>query len=91
MHPCLPVSLHNLLTHLRGHLLARVHRRLADLALPLLAVLLVILGVQFVVMGLLAELTTRTYYETQGLRVYRVREVVGREAESSADWADLAD
>ena len=44
MHPCLPVSLHNLLTHLRGHLLARVHRRLADLALPLLAALLVGIG-----------------------------------------------
>ena len=65
--------------------------RIGDRPLLLLAVLLVILGVQFVVMGLLAELTTRTYYETQGLRVYRVREVVGREAESSADWADLAD
>jgi hypothetical protein len=38
------VSLHNLLTHLRGHLLARVHRRLADLALPLLAALLVGIG-----------------------------------------------
>ena len=57
--------------------------RIGDRPLLLLGVLLVILGVQFVVMGLLAELTTRTYYETQGLRVYRVREVVGRE--SSAD------
>ncbi len=54
--------------------------RIGDRPLLLLAVLLVILGVQFVVMGLLAELTTRTYYETQGLRVYRVREVVGQEA-----------
>ncbi len=65
--------------------------RIGDRPLLLLAVLLVILGVQFVVMGLLAELTTRTYYETQGLRVYRVREVVGREDVSSAEWADLAD
>jgi len=46
--------------------------------LLLLAVLLVILGVQFVVMGLIAELTVRTYYETQNLRVYRVREIVGK-------------
>ena len=65
--------------------------RIGDRPLLLLAVLLVIIGVQFVVMGLIAELTTRTYYETQGLRVYRVREVVGREAESSTDWADSAD
>jgi glycosyltransferase involved in cell wall biosynthesis len=60
--------------------------RIGDRPLLLLAVLLVIIGVQFVVMGLIAELVTRTYYETQGLRVYRVREVVGRE--SSADLAD---
>ncbi len=45
--------------------------------LLLLAVLLIILGVQFIVMGLIAELIVRTYYESQGLRVYRVREVVG--------------
>ena len=63
--------------------------RIGDRPLLLLAVLLVIIGVQFVVMGLIAELVTRTYYETQGLRVYRVREVVGQE--SSADGADLAD
>ena len=65
--------------------------RIGDRPLLLLAVLLVIIGVQFVVMGLIAELVTRTYYETQGLRVYRVREVVGREDVSSAEWADLAD
>ena len=63
--------------------------RIGDRPLLLLAVLLVIIGVQFVVMGLIAELVTRTYYETQGLRVYRVREVVRQE--SSADGADLAD
>ena len=52
--------------------------RIGDRPLLLLAVLLVIIGVQFIVMGLIAELTTRTYYETQGLRVYRVREIIGR-------------
>lgn len=51
--------------------------RIGDRPLLLLAVLLVILGVQFVVMGLIAELTVRTYYETQNLRVYRVKEIVG--------------
>ncbi|HQF71641.1 MAG TPA: hypothetical protein PLH39_10220, partial [Promineifilum sp.] len=52
--------------------------RIGDRPLLLLAVLLVIIGVQFVVMGLIAELTVRTYYETQDLRVYRVREIIGR-------------
>lgn len=60
--------------------------RIGDRPLLLLAVLLIILGVQFLVMGLIAELTVRTYYETQDLRVYRVKEVIGRD--SSADSAD---
>ena len=50
---------------------------IGDRPLLLLAVLLVILGVQFIVMGLIAELMVRTYYETQDLRVYRVKEIVG--------------
>jgi glycosyltransferase involved in cell wall biosynthesis len=51
---------------------------IGDRPLLLLAVLLVILGVQFIVMGLLAELIVRTYYESQDLRVYRVNEIIGR-------------
>lgn len=50
--------------------------QIGDRPLLLLGVLLVILGVLFLVMGLIAELIVRTYYESQGLRVYRVREVV---------------
>jgi glycosyltransferase involved in cell wall biosynthesis len=45
-----------------------------------LSILLVILGVQFMVMGLLAELLVRTYYETQNKSVYYVQEVIGRDA-----------
>ncbi len=52
---------------------------IGDRPLLLLAVLLVILGVQFIVMGLIAELIVRTYYESQNLRVYRINEVIGRE------------
>ncbi len=44
-----------------------------------LGILLVILSVQFLVMGLIAELMVRTYYETQNKSVYRVRAVYGRE------------
>jgi hypothetical protein len=40
---------------------------------------LIILGAQFLVMGLLAELIVRTYYESQNKPVYHVREVLGEE------------
>jgi glycosyltransferase involved in cell wall biosynthesis len=43
----------------------------------LLAVLLVFIGVQFITIGLLAELQTRAYHETQDKATYAVRETVG--------------
>jgi dolichol-phosphate mannosyltransferase len=46
--------------------------------LLILAVLLVVTGVQLFCFGLLAELLMRTYHESQGRPIYRVREVVGR-------------
>ncbi len=49
---------------------------IGDRPLLTLAMLLVILGVQFVGMGLLGELIVRTYYESQGKSIYVVREVV---------------
>ena len=42
--------------------------------LLLLAALLVILGVQMISMGLLAEMITRTYYEAQNKPIYMIRE-----------------
>lgn len=48
--------------------------RIGDRPLLTLAVLLMILGVQFLVMGLLAELMVRTYHESQGKPIYYVRE-----------------
>jgi glycosyltransferase involved in cell wall biosynthesis len=44
--------------------------------LLLLAVFLAIVGVQFILMGLLAELSIRTYHESQGKSVYVVREII---------------
>lgn len=44
--------------------------------LLLLAVLLVVIGVQLVTMGLLAEISIRTYHESQNKPIYIVREVV---------------
>ena len=42
----------------------------------MLAVLLIVLGVQFIVLGLLAEVITRTYHEAQNKPIYVVREVI---------------
>ncbi len=40
----------------------------------LIAVFLAILGVNFIVMGLLAELIVRTYHESQGKPIYHIRD-----------------
>jgi hypothetical protein len=44
--------------------------------LLILAVVLLVTGVQLFSVGLLAELLMRTYHESQGRPIYRVREVV---------------
>lgn len=49
-----------------------VHRN----PLILLAVFLFLLGVQFILLGLLAELQMRTYYESQNKPVYTIAELV---------------
>jgi glycosyltransferase involved in cell wall biosynthesis len=45
-----------------------------------LAVLLIVVGVQFISLGLIAEMMTRTYHETQNKPIYAVREIVKRDA-----------
>ena len=45
-----------------------------------LAVLLIVVGVQFVVMGLLGELLVRVYHESQQKPIYMVKRVDGRPA-----------
>lgn len=53
--------------------------------LLLLAVFLAIVGVQFILMGLLAELSIRTYHESQGKTTYVVREIIeGAQASKAA-------
>jgi len=49
---------------------------IANRPLLLLAVLLVVVGVQMISMGLLGELVVRTYHETQGKPIYAIREIV---------------
>lgn len=48
--------------------------------LLLLAILLIVLGVQFIMMGLLAELSVRIYYESQDKPIYIVRERLDKSA-----------
>jgi glycosyltransferase involved in cell wall biosynthesis len=50
--------------------------RLANRPLVLLAILMAVVGVQFVSLGLLGEMMVRTYHESQAKPIYRVREVV---------------
>jgi len=44
--------------------------------LPLLCVLLIVLGSLSILMGFLAEILTRTYYESQGKPTYQIKEVL---------------
>ena len=50
---------------------------LAERPALLLAILLVMIGVQFITMGLLGELVVRTYHESQDKPIYTVRDELG--------------
>ena len=51
------------------------HEDIGNRPALLLAVLLILVGFQFVTMGLLAELQARTYYEAQGKPIYAIRAI----------------
>lgn len=52
---------------------------LSERPLLLLGVLLIVVGVQFFSFGLIAELLSRTYHESQGKRPYALRQVLAGE------------
>ncbi|HHL39512.1 MAG TPA: glycosyltransferase [Deltaproteobacteria bacterium] len=54
------------------------HEDIGTRPLLLLAILLLILGVQIIVMGLLGEMLARTYHESQNKKIFVVRKVLGR-------------
>lgn len=54
---------------------------IGDRPLLLLGAMLIILGAQFLAMGLVAELVMRGYYEGSGKRPYAIREILGTEDE----------
>lgn len=52
---------------------------LANRPLLLLAILLIFIGLQFVTLGLLAELQSRTYHETQNKPTYFIRRILKKQ------------
>jgi len=54
---------------------------LADRPLLLLAVLLIIIGIQFITIGLLAEIMARAYHESSEKSIYFIREIVDSESD----------
>jgi glycosyltransferase involved in cell wall biosynthesis len=64
---------------------------LANRPILLLGILLIVVGVQFVSMGLLGEMLVRIYHEAQGKPVYTVREILGAERPVKATAANGAE
>ena len=52
--------------------------------LPLLTIVMLAISVQFILMGLLAEMLVRTYHESQDKTIYAVREKIGFQSEPPA-------
>ena len=57
--------------------------QLSNRPLLMLGVLMILMGVQLISMGLLAEISIRTYHESQQKPTYVVREIIEREESSS--------
>ena len=58
---------------------------ISDRPLLLLAILLIVVSIQFITLGLLAEIMVRSYHESSDKRIYHIREVVeSKDAPSSA-------
>lgn len=49
--------------------------------LLLLAILLIVIGIQFVTLGLLAEIMVRAYHESSAKKTYYIREIIDSESE----------
>jgi glycosyltransferase involved in cell wall biosynthesis len=56
------------------------HADFVQTPLPVLTMVMLVLGIQFFLMGLLAEMQVRTYHESQAKAIYAVRERIGFDA-----------
>lgn len=54
---------------------------LGDRPLLIFAFMLLVIGLQFILFGLIGEMQTRTYYESQNKPIYHVRKTIGIESE----------
>lgn len=53
--------------------------------LPVLVAMFFVVGIQLILMGFLAELLMRTYHESQGKRIYKVKTAINLDADSFRD------
>jgi len=60
------------------------HADLIQTPLPVVALVLFALGIQFFLMGLLAEISVRTYHESQGKPVYAIRRTINFDEDEEA-------
>lgn len=54
---------------------------LGDRPLLIFAFMLLVIGLQFILFGLIGEMQTRTYYESQNKPIYHVRKTIGIESD----------
>ena len=59
------------------------HADFVQTPLPVLTMVMLVLGIQFFLMGLLAEMQVRTYHESQAKAIYAVRERINFTAEDT--------
>jgi hypothetical protein len=57
--------------------LPRYQADFVETPLPILCIVMFAISIQFFLMGLLAELSVRTYHESQDKAIYAVREKIG--------------
>jgi hypothetical protein len=59
-----------------------LQQSIANRPLLLLAVLLLVIGFQFITLGLLAEILVRAYHESLQKKIYYIKEIVENDSES---------
>jgi dolichol-phosphate mannosyltransferase len=85
---CLLISLVSLLSALFMRFVHDVH--LNRMPLATLAMIMFAMGIQFIFMGLIAEMIVRTYHESQNKATYLVRELINDEGfNQDSDAAEL--
>lgn len=60
------------------------HADFIQTPLPVLAMVMLVLGIQLFLMGLIAEMVVRTYHESQGKAIYTIKTKINFEGEESA-------